>query len=343
MAGREQACNELTLESLALCDDPAVSPAVTGRAVLARLLVDRHARPSIEASATRLHPPLPPPSDDLTAQFWRRLLASRLALIDGSVAEAQRRLEVPFEVPRLPDHLRVAVLLERAVHGLVMTDREALRDVALELEAIDAVGERLWVQAVRADLEGDLRRAAGLYRDAGESPCLSQPPTAALALVSAAQLLDYLGDPDVAGELTAVAVRSTQSRRNATPFQGWSPHGTRVGVLLDRLPAAAAPGWAADLRAAFAERAGVAATFAPRVPTARELASVPQPRVTAMLSPREHEVLNELARGSTYSDIAANLYVSENTVKTHISSLYSKLSVGRRSEALAVARTMHLL
>ena len=61
------------------------------------------------------------------------------------------------------------------------------------------------------------------------------------------------------------------------------------------------------------------------------------------LSPREREVLNELARGSTYADIAANLFVSENTIKTHVSSLYGKLSVSRRSEALAVARNLHLL
>ncbi len=54
-------------------------------------------------------------------------------------------------------------------------------------------------------------------------------------------------------------------------------------------------------------------------------------------------MLNELARGSTYADIAATLFVSENTVKTHVSSLYSKLSVNRRSAALAVARSMHLL
>ena len=54
-------------------------------------------------------------------------------------------------------------------------------------------------------------------------------------------------------------------------------------------------------------------------------------------------MLNELARGSTYADIAANLFVSENTVKTHVSSLYGKLSVNRRSEALAVARNLHLI
>ena len=57
----------------------------------------------------------------------------------------------------------------------------------------------------------------------------------------------------------------------------------------------------------------------------------------------DHHVLHELARGSTYADIAANLFVSENTVKTHVSSLYGKLSVNRRSAALAAARSMHLL
>ena len=54
-------------------------------------------------------------------------------------------------------------------------------------------------------------------------------------------------------------------------------------------------------------------------------------------------MLHELARGSTYADIAANLFVSENTVKTHVSSLYAKLAVNRRSAALAVARSIDLL
>ena len=79
------------------------------------------------------------------------------------------------------------------------------------------------------------------------------------------------------------------------------------------------------------------------VATDHELASVADTRLVPNLSPRELEVLRELARGSTYSDAAANLFVSENTVKTHVSSLYTKLSVGRRSEALAVARKLHLI
>ena len=54
-----------------------------------------------------------------------------------------------------------------------------------------------------------------------------------------------------------------------------------------------------------------------------------------VVSPREREVLGELARGATYADIGETLFVSANTVKTHVSSLYTKLGASRRSEALA--------
>jgi DNA-binding NarL/FixJ family response regulator len=163
-----------------------------------------------------------------------------------------------------------------------------------------------------------------------------------MALVCAAQLQHYLGDADSATALLGRAIAMTQSRRSAWPFLGWSAHGTRVGELLQRTSSTTS-GWGAELRTDRAERPSITTMFMPAVATKRELASVPERRVEPVLSPREHEVLNELARGATYSDIAASLFVSENTVKTHISSLYSKLSVGRRSEALAVARKMHLL
>ena len=98
-----------------------------------------------------------------------------------------------------------------------------------------------------------------------------------------------------------------------------------------------------ELAEAAAGHPDIASVFAPTTATPRERLTSLEPVVRPTLSPREREVLNELARGSTYADIAANLFVSENTIKTHVSSLYGKLSVGRRSEALAVARNLHLL
>ena len=42
-------------------------------------------------------------------------------------------------------------------------------------------------------------------------------------------------------------------------------------------------------------------------------------------------------------EIAADLYVSVNTVKTHLKSVYRKLSVNRRNEAVRRARELDLL
>jgi DNA-binding NarL/FixJ family response regulator len=166
---------------------------------------------------------------------------------------------------------------------------------------------------------------------------------AALALVCAAQVHHYLGERDGADSMVLTAVALTQSRQLAAPFLGWSTNGTRVGVLLGAASGVATSSWGSALRTALPDTPGVASVFRPVVANQRELDSAVQPAVTPVLSPREHEVLSELARGSTYSDIAATLFVSENTVKTHISSLYAKLSVGRRSDALAVARKLHLV
>jgi DNA-binding CsgD family transcriptional regulator len=344
MAGRDQACHDLATECLALCEQDATRSAATrARAEVARLLVELQSQPWPWQRRQDDPVELPAATDDLTGQFWRRILAARLALLSGSVVDAQRRLEVPFESPRVPDHLRTALLVERSTHALVSTSRSTLRELVGQLDALGAEGETLWARGALADLEGDLRGAAVLYVAAADARCQPQPPTAALARVCAAQVQDHLGQDAASRENLLRAVRATETRRNATPFLGWSPHGTRVGILLARSGAPVATGWGADLAAACADHPSVATVFAPLVATARELASVPDRRRDPLLSPREREVLTELARGSTYSDIAANLYVSENTVKTHISSLYSKLSVGRRSEALAVARKMHLL
>ncbi|MFF8381373.1 LuxR C-terminal-related transcriptional regulator [Streptomyces sp. NPDC015661] len=61
------------------------------------------------------------------------------------------------------------------------------------------------------------------------------------------------------------------------------------------------------------------------------------------LSGREREVLERLARAMSTEDIAADLYVSVNTVKTHLKSVYRKLSVHRRNDAVRRARELRLL
>lgn len=55
----------------------------------------------------------------------------------------------------------------------------------------------------------------------------------------------------------------------------------------------------------------------------------------AELSPREHEVLNGLAEGQAYKQIADRLGVSIHTVRNYIRRIYEKLHVQSRTEAVA--------
>jgi DNA-binding NarL/FixJ family response regulator len=61
------------------------------------------------------------------------------------------------------------------------------------------------------------------------------------------------------------------------------------------------------------------------------------PRSHELLSDRELEVLRLLARGQTTLQISEDLFISENTVKTHIRHILDKMEVGNRAEAVAKA------
>jgi DNA-binding NarL/FixJ family response regulator len=58
---------------------------------------------------------------------------------------------------------------------------------------------------------------------------------------------------------------------------------------------------------------------------------------------REYEVLTLIARGATNKEIARQLDVSPNTIKTHVARLYQKLEVARRTEAVQKARELALI
>jgi DNA-binding NarL/FixJ family response regulator len=61
------------------------------------------------------------------------------------------------------------------------------------------------------------------------------------------------------------------------------------------------------------------------------------------LTPRELEVLQQLAQGLQNKEIAAALVISERTVKFHVSAIMGKLGAGNRTEAVTIAAQRGLI
>ena len=61
------------------------------------------------------------------------------------------------------------------------------------------------------------------------------------------------------------------------------------------------------------------------------------------ITPRELEILGLIAAGLSNREIAARLFVSENTVKTHSSRLFDKLGAKRRTQAVQIGKTGRLI
>jgi len=61
------------------------------------------------------------------------------------------------------------------------------------------------------------------------------------------------------------------------------------------------------------------------------------------ISKREHEVLELMAQGNSNQEIAEKLFLSVNTVKTHLANLFLKLEVSRRTQAVQKAKELRLI
>ena len=69
-----------------------------------------------------------------------------------------------------------------------------------------------------------------------------------------------------------------------------------------------------------------------------------QPQLDALgITPRELEILTLIAQGLSNREIAARLFVSENTVKTHCSRAFDKLGARRRTQAVQLGKQLGLL
>ncbi|GGS39854.1 LuxR C-terminal-related transcriptional regulator [Streptomyces violaceus] len=304
---------------------PQRSRSGIGPLVLAAVLIDRDELDEAQAlldEAAVSHPLV----DDPVVQAGRTLTRGRLFLARGDAraalaAAADATVPAAVSSPWAEDH---AALLASAAHlaqGHAEPARQAVERVAHHRRACAVEAAR--VRLAAGHPEGALDLLDSLPENDRPGPAVTVRAT----LVRARAALDT-GDAATARRLVARALLDGRRERLRRPFLEAGPW---IRPLLSTgRPRELAVGWLLP---------GPGRYRAPGLATpdgAPELA-------VEELSARERDVVRRVAEMMSTEEIAADLHVSVNTVKTHLKSIYRKLAVTRRGEAVRRARERRLL
>ncbi|GAB2604046.1 LuxR C-terminal-related transcriptional regulator [Kribbella endophytica] len=289
---------------------------------------------------------------DTVVTVLRVILRSVLLIEAGRLDEASTELiSDPAAAGPLPSFLARDLALMRLWLAVLVGDQSG---ADTQIADLDRIGNRTEAELVRAMIslgEESLQATVAAIDQKLERPDL-YPPIAAAAASFRTVLLVRMGEESAAeASLIDTLNRTTQQRNlHALVTAGGEP------VFLDQLRNHLAGPNPHPFAAVGLERLSGYLT-APReggglTPLARTRPSRDTPaarRLDAVvngarirLTVREGDVLDQLALGSSYTEIGQALYITDNTVKTHLMSLYRKLGVEKRSAALRVARTVGL-
>lgn len=277
----------------------------------------------------------------------RDRLTEAEAELDRVRALARQRNAIPYAVLAHLEHARVAAARAGAGEGLSsLTAARRLEELArgqVLARRIDALEARLCIDS------GDLGRAAALLRYLSTGPgrtllearfdLASGFPDVArsrIAPIAFATRREQLA----AALLTARALigtdRAAAERHLSRALDLGGPEGfVRPFLEEGREVAAALRGVTRSAPAPLPGRL-VAALAGRSRPARREGPDEP-------FSERERSVLRYLPSRLTNQEIAGELFISLNTLKTHLKSIYRKLDAGSRAEAVAAARRAGLL
>ncbi|WP_404196777.1 LuxR C-terminal-related transcriptional regulator [Streptomyces tauricus] len=263
------------------------------------------------------------PLDPVT-EASRVIVAARLLLARGKPSAALAAVESAVRAdvvsPWAQGH---AALIASAAHLA-----EGRPETAVKLlQAVPDVQAACVVGAARAQLAAGRPDEAIDLLDRVRPEGRTGPAVTVRATLVRAEAAARTGDAAASRGLVAQALREARRERLRRPFL---EVGAWIRPSLDTAPLRVlAAGWLVP----GAQRP----VEAPRSEDRRP------PMVVEELSGRERDVLQRLARTMSTEEIAADLYVSVNTVKTHLKSVYRKLAVNRRNEAVRRARELHLL
>lgn len=333
-----------TAEAALLIDPGARADAASARIHLSRgwaLLQELRLAEADEALA-QFHQTPSGVMDPLLLTFGRLLRACVLTA-RGEAAEARRVLDTRGDVPvRLPYYLARLDRLVRLLIAVAMGDLATVDALAPAMRALGAEAEARLTEALGVGLGGDEPRAVRLLTDLLPAT-VDAPVTVALSsAVARAAMLQRIGTPgsvQAAGDLIPDLLTRAAPQRLIWMLAFGSLISPTFGDLIAANASSPSPHPFADPAAAAV--GGLRRSY-PDVGRHRELGfGSDDPR--SPLTARELEVLGQLSLGGGNADLARALFVSENTVKTHLASIYRKLEVDRRVDALRVARAHGLL
>ncbi|WUJ70407.1 LuxR C-terminal-related transcriptional regulator [Kribbella soli] len=291
-------------------------------------------------------------SDTVVAGL-RAMLRAVLLVERGRLSEALTELTSdPVAAGPLPTYLSRDLALLRSWLATLLGDKTTVDAQLTVLERTGNATEAELIRAMTSMVQEDVQTALKLI-EAGLEHADIYPPLASAAASFRTVLLDRTGDdPAAEAALVDTLNRVTPQRMlHVLTSAGDEP------AFLDRLRrhvtgpnphpfAAAALEKLSDYQSGWSQAGGMTP-----LGRTRPDANVPPPRrldavvngARIRLTAREAEVLDQLALGSSYAEVAQALFITENTVKTHLISLYRKLGVDKRSAALRTARTVGLL
>ncbi|MEU8470132.1 LuxR C-terminal-related transcriptional regulator [Streptomyces sp. NPDC029006] len=289
-----------------------------GRLVLAAVAVDRgelgRAQTLLDEAADRGSP-----RDPVTATSRSLATAGLLLARDEPVAAAAAAVPtVPALVASPWAEVRTALIASAAhlAEGRPDSAVKVLDDVSCADEPAYAA-DIAWAQLAAGNREA----AIGLLDRAGTGDRTGPRTTVRAALVRARDA-EEAGDTATARKQLAHALLEARRERLRRPFLDAGP-GIRRLLDSPSLQGLAA-GWLTPAGSGPRDGPGPDA-YAPSL-------------VVEELSGREREVVGGLADMMSTEEIAARLYVSVNTVKTHLKSVYRKLGVNGRADAVRRAR-----
>jgi LuxR family maltose regulon positive regulatory protein len=331
LRGRLRAAEEIASSGTAVVGDRrARQPDPASALALAFVCLEHgdltasRARLKVADAALNAHP-------DKLASAVGSLVAARGSLAEGrtrTVLDTIKRARSGRPLPPLLD--QVLVLTELQAHA-ASGDGQAALEVARrvgsrsELDARVAVS-RAWLAA------GDSTAARRTLAAALETSSGEESERARLEAWLADAQLNFRGGDEAKGlRSLEKALALAKAEKRQLPFameRAW------LRPVLARHP---------QLASAHRQLLGPGLVGPAIVPAQREAPERAAPVIVEQLSSRERDVLRLVGEMLDTADIAAEMYISVHTVKTHLKSIFRKLGASDRREAVRRARQLNLL